>query len=130
MKNFVKAYIDLLRAQFAFAWPLLFCSGLFLASGTSGGFSWPLTIQVAFIGLFGFEAGLVLNDYVDMELDRRDVEQVRLTRYWRVFGSRPLAMGLIAPLHALLLFLLLGLAATALIFLLPWPHSWLRSSTS
>ena len=26
------------------------------------------------IGFFGFEAGFVLNDYVDRELDKRDVE--------------------------------------------------------
>jgi 4-hydroxybenzoate polyprenyltransferase len=118
----LRAYADLLRIHFAFAWPLLFCSGLFLAFGTYGGFSWPLVVTAALIGLFGFEAGMVLNDYVDRERDRRDVEG-RLTRYWRLFGTRPLAEGRIPPRHALALFLVLALAALALIATLPYPHS-------
>ncbi|WP_067048828.1 UbiA family prenyltransferase [Methanofollis ethanolicus] len=118
----LRAYADLLRIQFAFAWPLLFCSGLFLAFGTYGGFSWPLVVTAALIGLFGFEAGMVLNDYVDRERDRRDVEG-RLTRYWRLFGIRPLAAGEIKAGHALALFLLLALVALALTATLPYPHS-------
>lgn len=118
----LRAYADLLRIQFAFAWPLLFCSGLFLAFGTYGGFSWPLVVTAALIGLFGFEAGMVLNDYVDRERDQRDVEG-RLTRYWRLFGTRPLAEGRIPARHALALFLLLTLAALALTATLPYPHS-------
>jgi 4-hydroxybenzoate polyprenyltransferase len=118
----LRAYADLLRIQFAFAWPLLFCSGLVLAFGTYGVFSWPLVVTAAFIGLFGFEAGMVLNDYVDRERDQRDVEG-RLTRYWRLFGTRPLAEGRIPARHALALFLLLALAALALTATLPYPHS-------
>ena len=118
----LRAYADLLRIQFAFAWPLLFCSGLVLAFGTYGGFSWSLVVTAALIGLFGFEAGMVLNDYVDRERDRRDVEG-RLTRYWRLFGTRPLAEGRIPAGHALALFLILALAALALTATLPYPHS-------
>jgi len=118
----LRAYADLLRLHFAFAWPLLFCSGLFLAFGTYGGFSWSLVVTAALIGLFGFEAGMVLNDYVDRERDRRDVEG-RLTRYWRPFGTRPLAAGEIPARHALALFLLLAFVALALIATLPYPHS-------
>ncbi|MDD4255774.1 MAG: UbiA family prenyltransferase, partial [Methanofollis sp.] len=118
----LRAYADLLRIHFAFAWPLLFCSGLFLAFGTYGGFSWSLVVTAALIGLFGFEAGMVLNDYVDRERDTRDVEG-RLTRYWRLFGTRPLAEGEIPARHALALFLLLALAALALTATLPYPHS-------
>lgn len=118
----LRAYADLLRIHFAFAWPLLFCSGLVLAFGMYGGFSWPLVVTAALIGLFGFEAGMVLNDYVDRERDTRDVEG-RLTRYWRLFGTRPLAEGRIPANHALALFLLLALAALALTATLPYPHS-------
>ncbi|MBP2146124.1 hypothetical protein J2129_001578 [Methanofollis sp. W23] len=56
----LRAYADLLRLHFAFAWPLLFCSGLVLAFGTYETFSWPLVITAALIGLFGFEARMVL----------------------------------------------------------------------
>jgi 4-hydroxybenzoate polyprenyltransferase len=75
------------------------------------------------IGLLGFEAGFVLNDYVDRELDERDVEFDRLTRYWRPFGKRPLPSGLITPGRALGLFFLLVILTTALIATLPYPNS-------
>lgn len=122
-KEVLKAYVDLTRAHFLLAWPLLFCSGLMLAFQNYGGFSWSLTIRVALIGLLGFEAGMVLNDYVDRELDRKDVEFDKLTRYWRPFGKRPIPSGLIAPKHALGLFLLLAALTTILIVTLPYPHS-------
>ncbi len=118
----LRAYVDLLRLHFAFAWPLLFCSGTFLAFGTYGGFSWGYVLVAALIGLFGFEAGMVLNDYVDRVHDTRDVDG-RFTRYWRVFGTRPIAEGLISPRRALLLFAVLALLALALILTLPYPHS-------
>ncbi|QSZ66927.1 prenyltransferase [Methanofollis aquaemaris] len=118
----LRAYADLLRIHFAFAWPLLFCSGLFLAFTAYQNFSWPLVVTAALIGLFGFEAGMVLNDYVDRERDTKDVEG-RLTRYWRLFGTRPLAAGEIPATHALGLFLILGLLALLLIATLPYPHS-------
>jgi len=122
-KNVLKAYIDLTRAHFFFVWPLLFCSGLMLAFQDRGGFSWQLVIKAALIGLMGFEAGLVLNDYVDRKKDRLDVEFNRLTKYWRPFGSRPIPSGQIDPKNALVLFFLLAALAAALILTLPYPNS-------
>jgi len=123
MKNSLRAYIDLTRAHFSFVWPLLFCSGLVLAFEKYGSFSWSLTIRAALIGLCGFEAGLVLNDYVDREIDKKDIEFDRLTKYWRPFGERPLSSGLIDPRKALGLFLLLVTLSSALIATLPYPNS-------
>jgi 4-hydroxybenzoate polyprenyltransferase len=123
MKNGIfRAYADLLRIHFSFAWPLLFCSGTVLAFAAYGGFSWSGLLIAALIGLLGFEAGMVLNDYVDRVYDTRDVDD-RMTRYWRVFGTRPIAEGLIPARHALHLFVILALAALALILTLPYPHS-------
>ncbi len=122
MKQELIALIDLTRAHFAFVWPLLFCSGMMLAFETYGGFSWSLLVLGALIGLFGFEAGFVLNDYVDRNIDRRDVD-TKLTRYWRPFHERPLPEGKIAPRAALALFLLLAVLAVVLIALLPFPGS-------
>jgi 4-hydroxybenzoate polyprenyltransferase len=123
MNATLQAYIDLMRLQFFFAWPLLFSSGYLLATMTSGGFSWFVLAKVALIGFLGFEAGLVLNDYIDRDIDKKDVEQDRLTKYWRLFGTRPLPAGLIPPLHALALFMVLAGIAAMLILTLPYPHS-------
>jgi 4-hydroxybenzoate polyprenyltransferase len=122
MKETLKAYIDLTRAHFLPAWPLIFCSGLFLAFAHYGGFSWVLTIKAVLIGLFGFEAGFVLNDYVDRNRDRFDVEN-RLTKYWRPFKERPLPSGKISSKNAFWLFILLAGITSALIFTLPYPNS-------
>lgn len=124
LSDTLKAYADLLRIHFFFVWPLLFCAGLVLGAAQYGTFTWELLIKGALIGFFGFEAGLVLNDYIDRDLDRRDTEHWRLTKYWRVFGRRPLPAGSVTPgaafrLFASLLALTLFLTAT-----LPLPHSW------
>jgi 4-hydroxybenzoate polyprenyltransferase len=123
MNPTIRAYIDLTRLQFSFAWPLLFCSGYLLATTIYGNFSWFDLLRVALIGFFGFEAGFVLNDYVDRNYDQKDVETDKLTRYWRIFGTRPIAAGLIPPAHALGLFFLLAAVTAALILTLPYPHS-------
>ncbi len=123
MKRTLKAYMDLTRAHFSFVWPLLFCSGLLLSFQRYGGFSWSLTVRVALIGLFGFEAGLVLNDYVDRELDQKDVEFDKLTSYWRPFKKRPLVSGLISSNNALSLFLILVVLTSALIASIPYPNN-------
>jgi 4-hydroxybenzoate polyprenyltransferase len=123
MNAILRAYVDLLRLQFFFAWPLLFSSGYLLATLAYGGFAWSMLAKVALIGFFGFEAGLVLNDYVDREIDKKDVDNGRLTKYWRFFGTRPLPAGLIAPTHALALFMVLAGSAALLILTLPYPHS-------
>jgi 4-hydroxybenzoate polyprenyltransferase len=119
----LRAYIDLTRLQFFFAWPLLFSSGYLLATMTYGGFSWLVLAKVALIGLFGFEAGLVLNDYIDRDYDKRDIESGRLTRYWRLFGTRPIPAGLIPPVQALTLYGMLAGITAVLILTLPYPHS-------
>ena len=118
----VKAYLDLTRIHFFVVWPLLFCSGLFLSFPIYGGFSWGLVFKAVLIALFGFEAGFVLNDLVDSELDKLDVEQY-LTRYWRPFGTRPIPSGGVARSRAKLLFFMLAAAASVLIFTLPYPNS-------
>ena len=122
MKETLKAYIDLTRAHFLPAWPLIFCSGLFLAFANYGGFSWSLTLKAALIGLFGFEAGFVLNDYIDRYRDRLDVEN-SLTGYWRPFKERPIPSGKISSKGAFSLFILLAGITSILIFTLPFPNS-------
>ena len=87
MKKNAKAYMDLARLHFFFVWPILFCSGLFFAFQYSDGFSWLLILKVVLIGFLGFEAGLVLNDIVDRDIDKKDVEFDKMTKYWRVFGT-------------------------------------------
>ena len=119
----LRAYIDLTRLQFSFAWPLLFCSGYLLATVTYGGFAWLDLVRVALIGFFGFEAGLVLNDCIDREFDTKDIEPGKLTKYWRVFGTRPIPAGLVSPRAAVALILLLFAITACLILTLPAPHS-------
>jgi 4-hydroxybenzoate polyprenyltransferase len=123
MNPTIRAYIDLTRLQFFFAWPLLFCSGYLLATTVYGNFAWFDLARVSLIGFFGFEAGLVLNDYIDREYDKKDIESDKLTRYWRIFRTRPIAAGLIPPGHALGLFIALAAIAACLIVTLPYPHS-------
>jgi len=124
MNTRIRAYADLLRLHFFFAWPLLFCSGFLLAATRYGTFTGADIVRVALIGFFGFEAGFVLNDYIDREYDRRDVEFDRLTRYWRIFGTRPLPAGLIPPRHAFALFALLSALTVLLIATIPFPNSF------
>jgi len=123
MNPVMRGYADLLRLQFFFAWPVLFCSGYLLATSVYGVFSWYDLAKVALIGFFGFEAGFVLNDYVDRSYDARDVEAGKLTKYWRIFGTRPIPLGLVSPSQALGLFVLLVTAAVILISTLPFPNS-------
>jgi 4-hydroxybenzoate polyprenyltransferase len=123
MKENLKAYMDLTRLHFFFVWPILFCAGLFLAFQNYGGFSWLLVIKVALIGFLGFEAGLVLNDIVDGDIDKKDVEFDKLTKYWRVFGKRPISQGLITRQKAVSLFALLVAVTTILIFTLSFPQA-------
>jgi 4-hydroxybenzoate polyprenyltransferase len=124
MRDTIKAYMDLTRLHFFFVWPTLFCAGLFLAFQYHNEFSWLLMIKVALIGFLGFEAGLVLNDIVDSDIDKKDVEFDKLTKYWRVFGKRPISQGLITRQKAVLLFGLLVAVTTILIFTLPFPQSF------
>jgi 4-hydroxybenzoate polyprenyltransferase len=119
----LRAWIDLLRLRFFFAWPLLFCSGYLLATTKYGGFSWPVLGKVALIGFLGFEAGLVLNDYIDRDFDAKDVDPGRLTKYWRQYGTRPIPAGLISPRLAAGLFAGLAVLTAGLVLTLPYPGS-------
>jgi 4-hydroxybenzoate polyprenyltransferase len=123
MKAQLKAYFDLTRIHFFFVWPTLFCAGVFLAFQLNTIFSWSVVVKAILIGLAGFEAGLVLNDIVDYDIDKKEVETDKLTKYWRVFGQRPLSQGLVS--HKLALGLFFGLVAvtTVLIFTFPFPTS-------
>jgi 4-hydroxybenzoate polyprenyltransferase len=123
MNPTIRAYIDLTRLQFFFAWPLLFCSGYLLATTVYGNFTWFDLARVSLIGFFGFEAGLVLNDYIDRDYDKKDIESDKLTKYWRIFKTRPIPAGLISPNQALGLFIGLAAITTVLIVTLPYPHS-------
>ena len=115
----IKAYLDLLRLHFFFVWPILFCAGLFFGFSVYDGFSLWLVAKAVLIGFFGFEAGLVLNDIIDCDIDKKEVEVDKLTKYWRVFGSRPLPSGVIPYQNALVLFFGLVILASVLIFTLP-----------
>ena len=123
MKESIKAYIDLTRLHFFFVWPTLFCAGLSLALASYNFFSWSLVLRVLLIGFLGFEAGLVLNDIVDYNIDQKEVEFDKLTKYWRVFGKRPISQGLISTRKALVVFFLLVASTTGLIFTLAFPNS-------
>lgn len=122
-KETIKALIDLTRAHFFLVWILLFSSGLALAFNNYGDFSWSITFKAVLIGFFGFEGGLVLNDYVDRKRDRLDIEG-SLTAYWRPFKSRPLPSGRISPNFALVVFLLLSALTGLVMFTLPYPNSF------
>jgi 4-hydroxybenzoate polyprenyltransferase len=121
VKEKIKAYIDLTRAHFAPVWPLLFVSGLMLAFRNGGYFSWELLILAIFIGLFGFEAGMVLNDIVDHNIDKNDIEDT-LTNYWRPFKERPIPSGKVSLKEAILVFIALVLITVILIAFIPFPN--------
>ncbi|NVM19344.1 MAG: UbiA family prenyltransferase [Candidatus Lokiarchaeota archaeon] len=121
MKEKFKAYIDLTRAHFAPVWPLLFVSGLMLAFRNGGFFSWELLILAIFIGLFGFEAGMVLNDIVDHNIDKKDKEDT-LTNYWRPFKERPIPSGKISLREAILVFIVFVAITVVLILFIPYPN--------
>ena len=123
IKEKVEAYMDLLRIHFAPVWPILFLSGLFLAYSDGGDFSWSFTIKVAFIGLTGFLAGMVLNDIVDRKLDIKDIEFDKLVKYWRPFNEIPLVTGRVSEKEAKGLFLTLVLITSILIFTLSYPNN-------
>ena len=124
MSQKIKALLDLLRLHFFFVWPTLFCAGLFLGFWFNGGFSLTVVLQAILIGFLGFEAGLVLNDVVDAEIDRKELaSDYKLTKYWRPFGGRPIPQALISRRQAIGVFAVLVAAATVVIFTLPYPNA-------
>jgi len=122
IKTKLKAYLDLTRAHFAIVWPLLFLSGLMLAFKDYNVFSWSLVIRVIFIGLFGFEAGMVLNDIIDRNIDIK-VGENKFTKYWRPFNERPLTSGIISLKEALVVFIVFVSIAALFIATLPFPNN-------
>ncbi|MCW3995038.1 MAG: UbiA family prenyltransferase [Candidatus Bathyarchaeota archaeon] len=124
MNQRLKAYFDLTRLHFFFVWPTLFCAGLFLVYQTYGGFSTITVLQAVLIGFFGFEAGLILNDIVDAQVDKKELaSDNRLTKYWRPFGKRPIPSGLISRQKATIFFAALVTLTTIVIFTLPVSHA-------
>ena len=124
LSNNIKAYADLLRLHFFFVWPMLFSAGLFFGFILNGSFSLILVLQATLIAFFGFEAGLVLNDVVDANLDKKELpSEKKLTKYWRPFGRRPLSEGLISQPKAAAVFVVLASITGIVIATLPLPHS-------
>jgi len=64
-----------------------------------------------------------LNDIVDAKVDKKEVEKDRLTKYWRPFGRRPISEGLISKQTAIVLFGILAVLTSIIIFTLSFPHS-------
>ena len=122
-KNKLKAYLDLTRAHFAPVWPLLFISGLLTAFRENSYFSLPLLVIVFFIGLFGFEAGMVLNDIIDRKIDKLAIDN-EFTKYWRPFKGRPLSDDSISRQEAIITFLIFISITVILIALLPFPKNF------
>jgi 4-hydroxybenzoate polyprenyltransferase len=79
-------------------------------------------MKTALIGTLGFKAGFVLNDYVDKNIDRFDIDNT-LTNYWRPFKERPITSGKISSKDAFWLLILLIGVTSVLIFTLPYPNS-------
>jgi len=121
-KTKIKAYLDLTRAHFAIVWPLLFISGLLIAFRDNNYFSLPLLIIVFFIGLFGFEAGMVLNDIVDRKIDKLGSDN-KFTKYWRPFKERPLTADSVSLKEAMIIFLIFISITAVLIAFLPFPNN-------
>ncbi|MFX1531851.1 MAG: UbiA family prenyltransferase [Promethearchaeota archaeon] len=121
-KTKIKAYLDLTRAHFAIVWPLLFISGLLIAFRENNYFSLPLLIIVFFIGLFGFEAGMVLNDILDRKVDKL-VDENEYTRYWRPFKERPLPSESVSIQEALIVFIIFIGITLVLIATLSFPNN-------
>jgi 4-hydroxybenzoate polyprenyltransferase len=122
IKEKIKAYIDLTRLHFAPVWPLIFVSGLMLAFRDADFFSLELLILAIFIGLFGFEAGMVLNDIIDHNIDKKDTDDNTLTNYWRPFNERPIPSGKISLKEAILLFITFLIITAILIAFVPFPN--------
>jgi len=122
IKEKIKAYIDLTRAHFAPVWPLLFVSGLILAFRDGSYFSLELLILAIFIGLFGFEAGMVLNDIIDHNIDKKDTDDNTLTNYWRPFKERPIPSGKVSLKEAILVFIIFVVITITLIAFVPFPN--------
>lgn len=120
-KETLKGYVDLTRAHFAPVWPLLFCAGAMIAFRNYGGFSWWNIIHVALIGFFGFEAGMVLNDILDRDIDHIEPDRT-MTKYWRPFKERPIPSGRVSITGAIIVLIVFLITTIVLIAFLPFPN--------
>jgi len=119
----LKAYLDLARLHFVFILPIIFIAGPFMTFEDYGSFSHSHTVKAILISTFGFEAVFILNDIVDIDYDRHDVDW-RITKYWRPFGSRLLVSEEISKGIAQLIFAALILVVAVLIYNLPTPNRY------
>lgn len=88
-----------------------------------GGFETPTLLKVILIAIFGFEAGIVLNDYVDRDLDKKDIDN-SLTSYFRPFKTRPLAKGTLKSQTALFTMIFFAAISVVLILTLTTTHKY------
>jgi 4-hydroxybenzoate polyprenyltransferase len=105
----ILALIDLTRIlYFGPAVASAFLLGVLLAMP-----DWPLWMpfgQIMFVGIVGFSAGFVLNDWMDREADKVTLAArgqypeyaTQLRRERPLTGTRPIAAGIIGPTSALL----------------------------
>lgn len=94
----VSSLIHISRPQIAAQAALYSALGAYLSAGLAGVFAWPVALSAVVVGLI-VSFGFVINDYADLELDRRSKPQ------------RPLPLGDLSPAKALRLMLALALGA-------------------
>lgn len=107
----LQAYVHLVRlhrpiGSFLLMWPALWA--LWLAG--QGNPPWPMVLVFVLGVLLMRSAGCAINDFADRDFDGH----VARTK------QRPLAVGLVTPAESVAVFLVLSLAAFALVLLLNW----------
>ena len=93
---------------------------------------WLALAQILFVGITGFSAGFVVNDWMDWRADKVTLAArgqypeyaAQLRRERPLTGTRPIAAGIIRPASALAFALALIAAAAAVALTLPVPHRW------
>jgi 4-hydroxybenzoate polyprenyltransferase len=105
------AYVHLTRLHrpigiFLLMWPALWA--LWLAG--EGEPPWPVVLVFVLGVVLMRSAGCAINDFADRELDGHVART----------SQRPMAVGLVSPVEAVAVFLVLSLAAFALVLLLNW----------
>jgi len=102
----VSSLIHISRPQIAAQAALYSALGAYLSGGLAGIFMWPVALAGVVVGLI-VSFGFVINDYADLELDRRSKPQ------------RPLPLGELSSAEALRLMLALALGALVVALALP-----------
>ena len=109
LKSLFWAYLQLLRGPNLFTVPGDVLAGYALAGGfVSGKFEWGSLYGLMLISLLLYSSGLLLNDYVDQEIDAKERPK------------RPIPSGIVAS-HTVLV---LSIASMAIAFCLSWTFSW------